>query len=332
MSPSLLSNHHRTRLAGVFVIVSLSARAHAEPPPAASPASTPLAQSLTGDARADYDSARLLYDDGDFAGASLKFQHAYASSHDARLLWNAGACEKQLRHYARTYLLVSQYLREAGPSLSTADSAEATDLLQKIESFVSHVTVRAEPDGVELAIDDVPVARLPTSEAVVADMGTRRFRFHKAGFHDVVLSREVAGGTPTSLAATLEVDVKEGTLRVLAAPGDQIRVDGRYVGTGEWQGSLGAGAHALNLSAAQKKPYQTDVAIVAGQTTTLRVGLEPLPKAEKSKFLAWPWVAGGLVAVAAIGIGTYFAVAPEKSSTPQAAPGTVSPGYWTLHY
>ncbi|HTQ07332.1 MAG TPA: hypothetical protein VMI54_25925 [Polyangiaceae bacterium] len=312
-------------------VASLHARAENAPAGAPHAAATPLAQALTGEARSDYDSALLLYEDQDFAGASLKFQHAYALSHDARLLWNAGASEKQLRHYAKTYLLVSQYLKEAGPALSDTERKEASSLLRTIEAFVSHVTVTARPDGTELFVDDVDTATLPQAEVVV-DMGARKFRFHHDGYRDLTIERDIVGGTPTTLDATLEVDVQTGTLRVVASTGDAIRVDGRFVGTGEWQGNLSPGAHALSLSADQKKPYQTDVAISAGQVTTLRLELEPIAKTEKGKFLSWPWIAGGLVAVAAVGVGAYFALAPEKPGPAATAPGTIAPGYWTLHY
>jgi hypothetical protein len=290
----------------------------------------PLTQVLTGDARTEYDAARLLYDDGDFAGASLKFQRAYTLSHDPRLLWNAGASERNLRHYARTYVLVSSYLEEAKAHLTQAERDEAATLLRTIESFVSHVTVTAEPAGTELSIDDAVVATLPTTTAILADMGTRRFRFHKDGFRDVILTREVAGGSPLTLDAKLEVQVTEGTLRVAAEPGNAIRVDGRLAGTGEWQGALPAGVHSLSVDAPERKSYRTDVAIEAGQLTTIRVGLEPLPRAEKPKFVAWPWITGGLAVVAAVGVGTYFAVQQDKPGPPAAAPGTVSPGYWAL--
>jgi len=291
----------------------------------------PLTQALTGEARADYDAALLLYQDQDFAGASLKFQHAYALSHDARLLWNAGASEKQQRHYAKTYLLVSRYLKEAGPDLADTERKEASALLRTIEAFVSHVSVTARPEGAELFVDENQVATLPAPEVVV-DMGARKFRFHKDGYRDLVIERDIVGGTPTTLDAALEVDVQTGTLRIVASTGDAIRIDGRFVGTGQWQGNLSPGAHALALSADQKKPYQTDVAVNAGQVTTLRLTLEPVAKTEKGKFLSWPWIAGGLVAVAAVGVGAYFALAPDKPGPAAAAPGTIAPGYWTLRY
>src|SRR3954462_5833949 len=48
----------------------------------------PLAESLTGQAKADYDAGRLLFGDDDFAGALVKFQRAFDNVRDVRLLWN----------------------------------------------------------------------------------------------------------------------------------------------------------------------------------------------------------------------------------------------------
>lgn len=289
-----------------------------------------LDQSLTGEARSEYDSAILLYEDGDFQNASLKFQSAYALSKDPRLLWNAAAAEKQLRRYPRMYTLVSRYLREADATLTQQEKADATALLQTVESFVSHVTVNVSPPGAELFIDEVSITKLPASEPVLADMGTRRFRIHKDGYKDFVLEREVIGGSPLTIEATLEVDLRQGTLRVTAAPNDTIRIDGRLVGTGEWQGNLPAGVHSLSVTGPQKKAYQTDVAIETGQLTTHRVSLEPLATGERAPFATWPWVAGGVALVAIAGIGAYFAFKPDDPSAPASSPGTIAPGAFSF--
>src|ERR1017187_2124530 len=68
----------------------------------------PLAQSLPADARRDYDAGKLLFEDGDYATALLKYQAAYDSTHDARLLWDLAVCDKSLRHYARALATLSR--------------------------------------------------------------------------------------------------------------------------------------------------------------------------------------------------------------------------------
>src|SRR5882672_5796822 len=66
--------------------------------PAASAASTsgprPLAESLEGEAKRAYELGCLLYDNGDYAGALVRFESARKASADARLLWNVAVCQK----------------------------------------------------------------------------------------------------------------------------------------------------------------------------------------------------------------------------------------------
>src|SRR5579862_8187589 len=76
-------------------------------PTAAGPAT--LSDSLSGQAKDDYESGRILFENGDNAGALVKFQHAFDLSSDSRLLWDMGACEKNLRHYVHVLRLVERY-------------------------------------------------------------------------------------------------------------------------------------------------------------------------------------------------------------------------------
>ncbi|HKQ68527.1 MAG TPA: hypothetical protein VJT73_04270, partial [Polyangiaceae bacterium] len=76
------------------------------PPASATTAMKPLSETLTGSAKTDYDAAKILYQDGDYSGASLKFKQSYEASKDVRLLWNMAACEKSQRHYAKVQKLV----------------------------------------------------------------------------------------------------------------------------------------------------------------------------------------------------------------------------------
>jgi len=177
-----------------------------------------LEQALTGDARAEYDSALVLYEDGDFASASLKFQRAHALSKDPRLLWNAAAAEKQLRRYARMYLLVSRYLKEGETLLTPAEKADGAELLRTVEQFVAPLVVNVNEYGAELLIDGASVTTLPTTDPLVADMGSRKFLVRKAGFKDFAVEREVVGGKPLTLDVKLVADLKIGTLRVTAIP------------------------------------------------------------------------------------------------------------------
>jgi len=143
----------RVRVAGLCIVLFVTSVAFAQRNPVPTKG---LADTLTGDAKAAYVAARLLIDDGDFAGAEIKFKAAYDLSNDARLLWNMAACEKSQRHYARTEQLVREYLEKGGATLSDQDRADAKSLLDTIDSFTVKLTIDVSEPDAEIVIDDAP--------------------------------------------------------------------------------------------------------------------------------------------------------------------------------
>src|SRR5579862_6460258 len=140
--------HHpsvATLLAALLSAPFVAAPALADPPKAAAaPAGKPqkpLSQSLTGQAKADFEAAKLLANDGDFAGAVIKFQSAYDSAKDVRLLWNVAFCEKNLRHYAKVIATLKRYVDEGAATLSAGDKKDAQDLIATVESFTTRATI-----------------------------------------------------------------------------------------------------------------------------------------------------------------------------------------------
>ena len=164
----------------------------------------PLAQSLTDGARRDYDAGKMLFDDGDFATALLKYQAAYDATHDARLLWDVAVCEKSLRHYATTLATLARYQAEGGELLSAGDRHDALELSRAIAPFTSAQTINVSEDGAQVWIDGQLVGRSPLPAPVVLDLGTRHVRIVKDGFRPWSLDMPVGGSAPTTVAALLE--------------------------------------------------------------------------------------------------------------------------------
>ncbi|RYZ07131.1 MAG: PEGA domain-containing protein [Myxococcales bacterium] len=146
-------------------------------PPARPPS---LANSLKGAAKTEYESGKLLYEDGDFSGAALKFQRAYELSGDARLLWNRAAAEKNLRHYAQVRTLVRQYLAKGGPLVSADERADAEALIAMVQAFVSEVTVRVDQPDADISIDGRAVGKSPLPNSISLDLGEHEVRASKA--------------------------------------------------------------------------------------------------------------------------------------------------------
>ncbi len=270
-------------------------------------------------ARADYAAARILYEDGDYAGAFTKLQAAYLASKDARLLWNMAACEKELRHYANVISLLERYLAE-GKDVIRADEREATgELLLTVQAFVNELELVVEPEGAQLYLDGVEVGRSPLERPLRVDMGKRKLLVQKAGFVPQQADIDLGGGKRMSLRISLKPELHAGTLRIVSEPSAVISVDGHVVATATWAGQLPSGAHSVHVSAPGKRAHETEVVIKDDATSSLHVNLQ----AEAPQLLAqpeagakaWWWVVGGAV-VAGAGVGAYLLLRPSDEPRP----------------
>lgn len=262
----------------------------------------PLAESLTDDAKAAYQAGKLLFVDGDFAGAEIKFKAAYDVSHDARLLWNMAACEKSLRHYARTDALVREYLDKGAALITDQDRADAKQLLDLIDSFTVKLTITVSEPDAEVLVDDVSAGKSPLAKPVVVDIGTRKIDVRKDGFKPFEQSLPVGGAATAKLDVKLTAEVHEGDVHITAQAGAQISIDGKLVGVGRYDGKVSGGGHTLRVEAAGMKPYQTELVVNAGESRTIETPpLEKAPEPPKPK-LWWPTAETAL----SIGAGEKF--------------------------
>jgi len=293
------------------------------PPPA--PVTPPLSEALTGQAQSDYQAARLLYGDGDFAGASLKFKQAFEASKDVRLLWNMAACEKNLRHYSKVYKLVERYVDLGAAALSDSDKKDAAELLEAMKSYISRVKISVNEVDATITIDDEVVGMSPLMETLLLDMGSRRIRVTKPGFGEYSETLEVQGASELPLAIKLVKETHEGRIVIAAGADNMIYLDGKMVGQGRWEGVVPSGTHMLRVTAPGLKSYQSEVVLNDKETRTLGITLEPEAKKEGSGAL-W-WVIGGVLVAGAAGSTVYLVTRNNDSgSGTQPVLGTIQPG------
>ncbi len=298
-------------------------------PPAAS-GSLPLGDTLTGEAKASYEAGKVLYGDGDYAGAVLKFQHAYELSKDVRLLWNVLVAEKNLRRYARVEALLRTYLGTGGSALGDADRAEAQALLEAIAPFIASVTLLVSQPDALVFVDETEVGRTPLEAPLRVDMGPRKLRVTKAGFRTFEQLQTFAGGTSATVDVRLAPETHDGRLRVSAGGQASIRIDGKTVGVGEWEGRLPSGVHAIEVSARGKQTWRADSIVRDDGLTTVLVALEDTPAAPVAGVPTWMWVAGGSVLAVGLGTGAYFLFKPADRGPPPATPGSIAT--WELPF
>ena len=275
-------------------------------PSADGPPAAPLATSLTGGAKADYDSAHSLFEIGDFNGALLKFKHAFEVSSDPRLLWNMGACEKELHHYGRAVSLVERYLHEADSRITAETRDNATATLTALRGLSSTATLTGAPGGAQLFVDEELVGTMPLVTPLALDIGSHKIRIEHPEFEPFEQNVDgVTGGGTLTISVAMR-PLTAGHLHVGANPGDTIVVDGKVLGTEHWDGTLPPGSHKLRVTAIGKTPYEADVELAPRGTRSVQVSLHA-----ESKGALWPWLVGGGVLVAGAVVGGYFLFKPK---------------------
>ncbi|MGK3966302.1 PEGA domain-containing protein [Sorangium sp. So ce118] len=268
----------------------------AAPAPAGAPPA-PLAQTLTGTARTDYETGKNLFGNGDFANAFIKFQRAHESSKDARLLWNMVVCTSRMHRYAQLLALVERLRREESGVLLPEDWAQIDDLERNARGLVGHLDVAVSERDAEVMIDGEPIGKTPLSGKVIVDSGTRHIRVFKPGFKEHVRVESVAPGSHLALEVRLLPQVHAGRLSVLASPGDRIALDGKLLGQGQWDGAVPSGHHVLRVTAPGMVPYESQIVIQDEALSSVRVGLTPLERT--GGVPAWVWITGAALVVVA---------------------------------
>jgi hypothetical protein len=242
--------------------------------PAATSAPKPLAETLPPELRTVYEAGKILFQDGDFATALLKFQEAYARAKDARLLWNMAACQKNLRHYATALDLINKYVAEGGSSLSAQDRADAADAIAAIEPFTTMATFRINEEGAEVWLDQESLGKAPLVAPIRIDIGMRSLRVQKVGFR--TYAKEVPVGGAKEVTVDVALEREGGRLELRVAADATVLIDEKEVGHGPLVAlELPVGGHAVRITAPKMRPYQGEVAIEDAQTRSIEIKLEP---------------------------------------------------------
>jgi PEGA domain-containing protein len=278
----------------------------------AAPAPLSLADALVGAAKEDYQAGRLLYGNGDYAGALLRFVAGYDASQDPRLLWNAAVCEKAMGHYANAMALVRRYLDPGSPLVTPEAARNAHEFIAAAESRTARLDVVSNELDAMVYVDGKPMGSTPLQQAFPVDQGVHEVAVKKSGFAEFSTQITVTDSADVHVQAPLASMVHDGRVAVHARPGDAIAVDGRVVAGETWEGPLPSGAHSVRVTAPGSRPFETDVLVRDGTTRTLDVKLEP--NRSGAGVPTWVWLVGGTVLAAGATTAGYFLLKPADEA------------------
>lgn len=294
----------------------------AEPPkPEVSPGPKPLSETLTGEAKADYERAKMLIvGNQDWKNALINFQSAYEKSKDARLMWNIAACYKNEKKYARTVEHLRRYVGESGDLLTAQDRKDAQDLLAVIEPLTSTLELTVSENDAKVLLDGESLGKTPVPSTLV-DVSSKQLTVTKDEFEPFSQTLDLGGTKNPKINVTLVRIKHEGKLTVRAGQNDEIFIDGQLVGRSLWSSTVKSGGYQLRVVAPGMKAYTTEVLINDKDDRTVPVTLE---KEKSSGLPLWAYIAGGAVLVGG-GI-TAAVIAVNQKPGENTVTGTFSPG------
>jgi hypothetical protein len=165
-----------------------------------------------------FDQGVKLYEEGDWRGALVEFERAYATLPNYRVLYDIGQCRFQLQDYAGALDALQKYLAEGSGEIPADRREKVTATIDDLNMRVAHVHITSNVDGAEVAVDDVAVGTTPLPAPITVSVGRRRIALTQPGRPPLVRFVDVAGQdtveVPLNVEAAPEVKTPPATTAV----------------------------------------------------------------------------------------------------------------------
>jgi hypothetical protein len=280
----------------VAALAPLAARAD-EPTPSPTTAPTTASGVASGDAaRGRFRQGVALFNEGDFNGALAEFEGAYRLEPLPSILYNVALTEKALFRYTDSITHFERYLAEAR-AVEPERRAEVEDLIAKMRALLGELRLTIVPDGAAVAVDGRLVGTTPLAPLSIA-AGHRVVEVSAEGYHPLRREITAIAGEPLALTLSLQPLPRTGRVRLqVTPPGATVSVDGRAAGSAPLELELQQGGHALEVAAPGYRGSRSDLVIVAGESRSMALALDPLPPPLRRRWWLWTATVAGAAAL-----------------------------------
>ncbi len=278
-----------------------------------------IGEELSGEAYAEFEQGKDLFEHDDYVTAHAKLERAYDLSKNPRILWNLAACSAKQKKYALAIAEADRHLLDGAGKLTQDQIDRAKLFVAGLRGLVAEATFSVTPAGAKLSIDRTPRGLLSAPTVVLIDLGTHAIQLEKDGFETTHTVIDVTQVGKQNYAFALTELVKTGHLAIHSDVDAVIEVDGKPLAKGQYEGVLPIGEHRVRITAPDREVRESTVELTEGSTKELTLTLAPK---KKDSGAWWPWVVGGAAAAVGAGIGGYFLFRPtDKIGQP--IPGSI---------
>lgn len=205
-------------------------------------------------ARAEFARGVERYEAGDHQGALEAFQEAYRLAPHPSVRVNMANCYEELGRPLEAMFHFERFLAEA-ENARPAQRREVEAALQRLRGRVGEVSVRVQPEGALVTIDDNEPRRAPLAEPIRMTPGNHTIEVSMEGYATVRREFIVEAGQPANVAVTLE---RAGSGAEPAGPAGGAPVGAADSATGTEPAAAGSTAGA-NVAG------DTEIALVPGE-------------------------------------------------------------------
>ena len=192
--------------------------------------------------------------------------------------------------------------------------------LTPLEGKPAQISVRTNVPDAEVFIDDKLVGTTPLPASLPVAPGDRRVEVRRAGYKSASRQLSLGEGSTGDVDLQLVEDPAlltsaGGTLVLEISETDPVVfLDGTSRGVYAAPLRLPPGRHALRIERGEFLPVERDITILASQTTTVAIALEPTAekraayKNSANTRRLWGWVATGVGSALTLGSGAFLVV------------------------
>ena len=259
-------------------------------------------------ARAHYETAQHLYDEGLYEEAIAEFELAYRDKPHPNVLYNIGQAHERLLDYRAAVDGFEHYLRDAAPDDPRRKVVE--NRLRVLRNLPARVTVSAIPEQVDVVLH-------ASDGTVVSGVAPHVFSI-PAGEYQLELTRD---GWETE-RATIHVEIGQpyfyqyrlvrsmsDTVVESDPSGARVFIDERLVGETPWHGSLDVGRHGLLLEYPEYPWHREYLVVEPGKPGRRVVKMERPVRSGRTELVLGAMAFGGVVGpllVGALSGSTHF--------------------------
>lgn len=174
-----------------------------DPPVNETPPSGSVSEEAKQEAIVRFKRGLELYGEGAFAAALIEFRRANEIAPNWRLHYNIAQVCAQVQEYVCALESFATYLRQGAAEVPVERRAEVEREILRLEARVATLVVRANVDGAEVSLDDVPVGFTPLPARLTVNSGRHRVTVAKPGFVVAIRHFDAAGQESYDIDLTL---------------------------------------------------------------------------------------------------------------------------------